>query len=128
MSNPNGLLSQKLSHYLNQGRTLNDILMRAAHWMAYFDLWMYWKRSNPNCNDNRRDKVVLKTTCIETVKIQDYQNKDRLSVCSILQLQRKPILGRTKLWTGPHAAHGPWVGHSWHRPTPENLQVLPTFL
>jgi len=23
---------------LNQGHTLNDILMRAAHWMAYFDL------------------------------------------------------------------------------------------
>jgi len=31
MSNPNGLLSQKVCHYLNQGRTLNDILMRAAH-------------------------------------------------------------------------------------------------
>jgi len=31
MSNPNGLLSQKLRRYLNQGRTLNDILMRAAH-------------------------------------------------------------------------------------------------
>jgi len=30
MSNPNGLLSQKLYHYLNQGRTLNDISMRAA--------------------------------------------------------------------------------------------------
>jgi len=28
MSNPNGLLSQKLWHYLNQGRTLNDMLMR----------------------------------------------------------------------------------------------------
>jgi len=47
MSNPNGLLSkigqlwlteQKLSHYLNQGRTLNNILLRAAHWMVYFDL------------------------------------------------------------------------------------------
>jgi len=25
MSNPNGLLSQKLCHYLNQGRTLNNI-------------------------------------------------------------------------------------------------------
>jgi len=31
MSNPNGLQSQKLCHYLDQGRTLNDILMRAAH-------------------------------------------------------------------------------------------------
>jgi len=30
MSNPNGLLSQKLCHYLDQGRTLNDILLRAA--------------------------------------------------------------------------------------------------
>jgi len=29
MSNPNGLLSQKLCHYLKQGRTLNNILMRA---------------------------------------------------------------------------------------------------
>jgi len=26
MSNPNGLLNQKLSHYLNQGRTLNGLL------------------------------------------------------------------------------------------------------
>jgi len=27
MSNPNGLMSKKLSHF-NQGRTLNDMLMR----------------------------------------------------------------------------------------------------
>ena len=38
MSNPNGLLSLKLYHYLNLGHTLNDILMRAAHWTAYFYL------------------------------------------------------------------------------------------
>jgi len=38
MSNPNGLLSQKLYHCLNQGCTLNDIFVRAAYWMAYFDL------------------------------------------------------------------------------------------
>jgi len=25
-------------HYVNQGRTLNDISMRATRWMAYFDL------------------------------------------------------------------------------------------
>jgi len=30
-SNPNGLLSQKLCHYLDQGRTLNDTLLNAAH-------------------------------------------------------------------------------------------------
>jgi len=39
MSNPNGSLSQKLCHYhINQGRTWNDILMRPAHRMTYFDL------------------------------------------------------------------------------------------
>jgi len=38
MSNPNGLLSQKLCHYLNQGRTLSDILMRNAHSVAFFNL------------------------------------------------------------------------------------------
>jgi len=37
MSNPNGLLSQQLCYYLNQRRTLNDILMRAAQYKAYFD-------------------------------------------------------------------------------------------
>jgi len=30
MSNPNGSLSQNLCHYLDQGRTLNDILLRAT--------------------------------------------------------------------------------------------------
>jgi len=35
MSNPNGLLSHKLCHYLNQGRTLNDNKhLRAAQLMA----------------------------------------------------------------------------------------------
>jgi len=28
----------KSYHYLNQGRKLNDLLMRAAHLMAYFCL------------------------------------------------------------------------------------------
>jgi len=36
-------------------------------------------------------------------QIQDYRNKDRLSVCRILLLKRKPKLGRTKPF-GPHAA------------------------
>jgi len=31
MSKPDGLLSQKLCHSLDQGRTLNDILLRVAH-------------------------------------------------------------------------------------------------
>ena len=38
MSNPNGLLSQKVCDYLDQGRTLNDMLVLAAHWLACFDL------------------------------------------------------------------------------------------
>jgi len=48
-------------------------------------------------------------------QIQDYQNKDRLSVCKMLLLQRKPNLGRTKPSPGPHAAWGPRVGHSWFK-------------
>jgi len=46
MSNPNGLPSQKLCHHLNQGRTLNDILMRATHWTTYYwgthIEWLLW--------------------------------------------------------------------------------------
>jgi len=47
--------------------------------MAYFDLnttnlaylkSVYWERSNPNCNGNRRDKVAVKTTCIKNVKLK----------------------------------------------------------
>jgi len=30
VSNPNDLLGQKVCYYLDQGRTLNDVLMRAA--------------------------------------------------------------------------------------------------
>jgi len=37
-------------------------------------------------------------------QLQDYQNKDRLSVYRILLLQRKFKLGRTKPSTGSHAA------------------------
>jgi len=38
MSKTNVSLRQKVCHCLDQGRTLNDMLMKAAHWMAYFDL------------------------------------------------------------------------------------------
>ena len=108
-------------HCLNQSRTLNNISRRDAHWMVYFNLskanyiWlklMSWKASNPNCSANRRDKVPQRTTC-KKCQIPDYLNKDKLSVCSILLLQRKPKLGRTKPSTGLHAARGPRVGHSW---------------
>ena len=62
---------------------------------------MYWMRSNPNCNGNRRVKVALRTASIKNV-IQNYQRKNWLSVGRILSLQPKPKLGRTKPSTGPH--------------------------
>ena len=69
MSNRNSLLSQTFCHYLNQGRTFYDILMRA---MAYFDLGnlnlaqpIVLKACLSNCNVNRRVKVALKTTYIK---------------------------------------------------------------
>jgi len=31
---------------------------------------MYLKRSNPNCDGNRRDKVALRITCIKNVKFK----------------------------------------------------------
>jgi len=34
MSDPNGLLGQKSCRYLNQGRTFDDLSMRAAYWMT----------------------------------------------------------------------------------------------
>ena len=54
---PKWLTEPKLCHCLSQGRTLNDILMRAAYCMATLTLpnyiklkLMYWKRSDPNCS------------------------------------------------------------------------------
>jgi len=40
-------------------------------------------------------KMAMRTTCIQNVKLKiNYQNKDKLSVCRMLSLQRKPKLGR----------------------------------
>jgi len=66
---------------------------------------MYWKRSNPNCNGNRRDKVALRLPALK-FQIEDYEKKDRLSVCRMFSLQRAPKFGRTKHSTGPHADRG----------------------
>jgi len=49
--------------------------------------------------------VVLRTIPLKC-QIQDYQNKDKLSVYRILLLQRKPKPGHTKPSTGSHGAHG----------------------
>jgi len=65
-------------------------------------------RSNPNCNDNRRDKVALRSIedCLHhKCKIQDYQNKNWLSVCGILSLQLKRKQGHTKPSPGPLIGH-----------------------
>ena len=72
---------------------------------------IYSKRSNPNCNGDRRDKMVLRTTCIKNVNFKIIKTR---SGCQYVwyfhcSLQLKPKLGRTK------ASTEPWVGHSWLR-------------
>jgi len=47
----------------------------------------------------------LATAMISGTEYHLHQNKDRLSVCSILLLQRKPKLGHTKPGTGPQVGH-----------------------
>ena len=120
MSNPNGLLSQKLCHCL--GRTLNDILLRAAHWMTYFDLSKL-NLALSKCTESIRTLTATVTDVINRhwgppalkCHIKNCQNKDRLLVYGIPLLQRKFRLGRTKPSTGPHAARAPRVWHSWAR-------------
>jgi len=58
-------------------------------------------------------------TASKTSNSRYYHNKDRLSVCRIILLQRKP--------DGPHqtfdwAACGPRVGHSWPCPCVSNVK------
>jgi len=67
---------------------------------------MYWKYSNPNCSGNRHNQVALRTTCINNVKFKiiKINNKNKLSVCRLLSLQRKSNPGRTKPLTRSHAA------------------------
>jgi len=55
-------------------------------------------RYESNCKGKRRVKVALKTTegCLhQKCQVQDYQNKNWLSVRRILSLQLKPKLGHT---------------------------------
>jgi len=53
--------------------------------------------------------VALRRHLHQKCQIQGYQNKERLSVCRILLLQRKPRLGSTK------PSPGPRLGHSWFK-------------
>ena len=102
MSDPNRLLSEKVCHYLDQGRTLKDILIRAAHWMAYFDLsklnlafLMYWKCSNATAMVTDVIRWLWESPASK-MSNSNYQNKDRLRVRRILLLQREPKLGRMR--------------------------------
>ena len=65
---------------------------------------MYRKRSNPNCNGTRRNKVALKTTCIKKVKFNIIKIRTGCQYIGHF-LQRKPKLGRTKPSTGPRVGH-----------------------
>jgi len=77
-------------------KTYVTILTRATHWMAYFDLrklneleLMYWKCSNPNCNDNRRDKVAMRTTCIRAATNWSFRGGAKW--CKLLAVHNKYI-------------------------------------
>jgi len=116
MSNPNGLLSQKLCHYLDQGRTLNDILLRVTHWMPYSDLrklklanilkvfeWNFWCMCSSvplyhacsHYNENRRDKRHWGTHASKISKSR-LSKPGQVVSCRILLLQPKPKLGHIK--------------------------------
>jgi len=63
---------------------------------------MYWKRSHPNCNGNRRDKVALRTTCTKN---------DKFTIIKIrtgCQFAGYFCYSKNQNW----AACGPLVGHS----------------
>jgi len=54
-------------------RTLEDFIdsLRELHRDGDPELnLIYSKRSNPNCNGDRRDKMVLRTTCIKNVNFK----------------------------------------------------------
>ena len=60
---------------------------------------------NPNCNGNRHDEVVLRTTYIKNVKLKiikttGYQNVGHF------YYSNKPKFGRTKPWNGSNVASG----------------------
>jgi len=60
---------------------------------------MYRKRSNPNCNGTRRNKVALKTTCIKKVKFNIIKIRTGCQYIGHF-LQRKPKLGAQNLRLG----------------------------
>jgi len=51
---------------------------------------MYWKCSNPNCNDNRRDKVALRTTCIKNVKFKIIKTRTRCQYVGYFYYSENP--------------------------------------
>jgi len=65
MSNPNDSLSQKLCHYRNQDHTFNDIVIRAAHSMAYFNL-IFTNMIHSWLTNTSSEKLCHKWTCTKT--------------------------------------------------------------
>jgi len=66
---------------------------------------MYWKRSHPNCNGNRRDKVALRTICIKNDKFQIIKIRTGCQYVGYF------YYSKNLNW----AACGPLVGHSCRR-------------
>jgi len=88
------------------------ILTSAAHWMVYF----YFSKLNLaqtnilkvcecNCNGNRHDKVVLRTTCIKNVKFKIIKTRTGCQYVGYF------YYNQNLNW----AAHNPWLDRM--RPT-----------
>ena len=78
--------------------------MRAAHLTAYF----YLNKLNLNCNDDRLDKVALRTTCIINVKLKIIKIRTGC-VQDIYFYYSANLTGLHKTFDW---AHRPRVGHS----------------
>jgi len=67
---------------------------------------MYWKRSNPHCNGNRRDKVPLKTNCIKNVKFRIIKIRASWQYIGYIYYSENLNWAAQKPLTRPHAARG----------------------
>jgi len=66
---------------------------------------MYWNRSIPNRNGNRRDKVALRTTSIKIVKFKIIEIRTSCQYGGYFYYNEN-LSGRKKTLTGPHAGRG----------------------
>jgi len=77
---------------------------------------MYWKCSNPNRNDYRRDEVALRNICIKNVKFKIIKTRTGCQYMGYF------YYSKNLNW----AACGPRVGHSCLRSSTE-INAFPTF-